>query len=823
MSGAPARPTATRRFHSIWNAAAPVDGTHGAAYLAGRGIDPHPSVRWLARADWDAAGLSYELAPTRNSRGPDLGPGTEVAASHGYPADVAGVLVYAWTDPAGDLHAIELEGITHGAERRDYIRRNGDRAKRWAVTGSRFGAAGLFFARPIRIGGRVHVCEGAPDALSLPALAAAGRAELRPNDAVIGVHGSRDLPKLAPLLGVHDTLIYPHMLDTHGDGERFSGELAAAVGPRAVIVRVPAGKGDLNSVLTGKVEAAAAAVSGAGGRPPTLSGAEFLDRALQPDDVELVPDAPGLAYRSRAVLVHADRGEGKTTYAANVTVRATRAGLRVLLAVDDDPRSWAARLVGFGADPELFRVAEMRDLAASGALEREAQEHDITVIDSWRRWLRASSRDAGRAGAANDESIVGAVADRFVEVAHAGPAVVMLTNQAKAPDARTARGSVALEDSVDAVREVVKVDDVTTIREAGKTRHGIPVGPWHMRLEGDGFTPSTDGGSGGGISIVNGEAVDHRQQRMNEAIDGYLMAHPEGVTINAAKAAITGRGADVARRVKAVGERGVDGLWRAAGPERVPAASPIPWDSPDSPSPEASPALIPIGRTRPDSPSPEASPDPTYREPRTRPDSPSPDTESRTRIADSTSATDHGFKTPVGDHPEGGSDVTEAQTTTAAEQPTAEQPDHQPTATAQDLAAVVDAGQDDQPLTMPVGGDVGAVAGAVPADDLPGDAGLSAAHGRVLTMAEVDAVMDPDALWYRKTPGYPELGEQVVLPGAGGVVYLRRLHPVEAEQERAALMAEVALSELQPGDVAQTWHKPTAMRVEQPEQRQTQA
>ena len=132
--------------------------------------------------------------------------------------------------------------------------------------------------RPIRIGGRVHVCEGAPDALSLPALAAQGAAELLPGDAVIGVHGSRDLPKLAPLVGVHDTLIYPHMGDTHGDGERFSGELADAIAPRARIVRLPAGKGDLNSVLTGAVDAVPAAASGtATGRrlsrvPSFLSG-----------------------------------------------------------------------------------------------------------------------------------------------------------------------------------------------------------------------------------------------------------------------------------------------------------------------------------------------------------------------------------------------------------------------------------------------------------------------------------------------------------------------------------------------------------------------
>ena len=75
--------------------------------------------------------------------------------------------------------------------------------------------------------------------------------------------------------------------------------------------------------------------------------------------------------------------------------------------------------------------------------------------------------------------------------------------------------------------------------------------------------------------------------------------------------------------------------------------------------------------------------------------------------------------------------------------------------------------------------------------------------------------MHPDAKWYRKTPGYPDAGEQVVLPG--GVVYHRRLHPAEAEQERAVLMAQVALSELQPGDVATAWHRPTMRRVEHPE------
>ena len=744
MSGAPARPTSTRRFHSIWNAAALVADTPGAAYLAGRGIDPHPSVRWLARSEWDAAGLSYDLAPTRNSRGPDLGPGTEVAASHGYPADVAGVLVYAWTDPAGDLHAVELEGITHGAERRDYIRRNGEHAKRWAVTGSRFGAGGLFVVRPIRIGGRVHVCEGAPDALSLPALATAGRAELRPGDAVIGVHGSRDLPKLAPLVGVHDTLIYPHIGDKRGDGERFSGELADAIGSRARIVNLPAGKGDLNSVLTGAVEADPAAVNGAGDRPPTLTGAEFLDRALQPDDVELVPDAPGLAYSGRAVLVHADRGEGKTTYAAFVAVRATLAGLRVLLAVDDDPRSWAARLVGFGADPELFRVAEMRDLAAPGALEREAQEHDLVLGDSWRRWLRASSRDAGRAGAANDESIVGAVADRFVEVAHAGPAVVMLTNQAKAPDARTARGSVALEDSVDAVREVVKVDDVTTIREAGKTRHGIPVGPWHMRLDGDGFTPATDGGAGGGgISIVNGAVVNHRQQRMDEAITGYLMTHPEGVSLATVRKAVTGTNTTIGARLKALAEPGEDGLWRMPVRLSAEGCSDSPLlegaNRPNSLFGEGCSAPVRVGPNSPEQPVRNACSEGIYRE---QPNSPEqPVREGCSEQADPNR--DQPTQTGGGGDPEGG-----------------------------EVADVIRSGAADV------------------LDDLKDEE----RPPRPTTADDVEIVMHPAAKWFRPTPGPPaDPGEQVILPGdTGGVVYLRTLMDTEREQERAALLKAVA-------------------------------
>ena len=798
MSGAPARPTDLRRFASIWNAAAPVGDTPGAAYLAGRGIDPHPSVRWLARSEWDAAGLQYDLAPTRASHGPDLGPGTEVAASHGYPADVAGVLVYGWTDPDVNLRAVELEGITHDGERRDYIRRNGQHAKRWAVTGSRFGAGGLFVVRPIRIGGRVHVCEGAPDALSLPALAAKGAAELRPGDAVIGVHGSRDLPKLAPLVGVHDTLIYPHMGDTHGDGERFSGELADAIGQRARIVRLPAGKGDLNSVLTGAVDAVPAAVSGASDRPPTLSGAEFLKRALQPDDVELVPDAPGLAYRGRAVLVHADRGEGKTTYSAFVTVRATRAGLRVLLAVDDDPRSWAARLVGFGADPELFRVAEMRDLAAPGALEREAAEHDVTLIDSWRRWLRASSRDAGKKGAANDESVVGAVADRFSEVAHTGPAVVMLTNQAKAPDAHTARGSIAIEDSVDAVREVVKVGDVTTIREAGKTRYGIPAGPWHMRLSGDGFTPSTDGGAGGGggVSIVNGEAVSHRQQRMDEAITGYLMTHPEGASGAVVRKAITGNNTDIGARLKVHGERGADGLWRL--PARLAAGgcseSPVLGDgnSPEQAVPATCSDPVPIGRNSPEQAVPESCSDRVYGEQGNSPEQAVPEGCSGTAEQEQDRPSANGG----GDHPEGGimqvaeqdhgeQTTTTTTTTTTTSEPTTEQSDRKPCAwTGRPKTAPAINLWNVPPVNNGGGGDMGAElewsgAGAVLTGWRPGGP-------HALTLADIDAILCEDAKWYRETPGYPEAGETIMLSNA--VAYWRTLTPAEREQERKRML-----------------------------------
>ena len=589
------------------------------AYLRDRGIDtehhlfPGGAVLRFRDVPADLRPRCFPKMPHRNDGG------DRHQQVGGFARDrLSGLILYKWQAIDGDVVATELEGVDPDGCRVEYVDAKGKTHKRHASSGIGIGSA-AFVVRPLRPDGDTwHVCEGAIDALSVDPLGLAS-----PSDGIIAAHGHHALPKLAPWLRWGAVRIYPHHLDHADVGEVSADELAALVGNRATVYRsTHTGRHDLNDELMERAPRRRISAAAAG-ESITISGAEFVKMALLPPDDELVPDAPGLAYRGRAVLLHSDRGKGKTTYSAFLVVRATRAGLRVLMAVDDDPASWAARLGEFGADLDMLRVAQMRDLAAAGALEREAAESDLTLIDSWRRWLRASTRQAGKKGAANDESVVGPVADRFVEVAHAGPAVVMLTNQAKGPDGQTARGSVSLEDAVDAIRTCVKVDGVTTIRTAEKARHGIPEGPWHMRLTDDGFTPS-DGGGGDGYRVVNGEVVDARQEKMDEGIRLYLSEHPEGVSTNQVERAITGRAKDIRERLKVIGARESDRLWRVR-----PDSETYTVGRADAPRPEGASAPASHCRDAPGRTASRSASQPTYRDAGTHRDEPRPETDPR--------------------------------------------------------------------------------------------------------------------------------------------------------------------------------------------------
>ena len=311
-------------------------------------------------------------------------------------------------------------------------------------------------------------------------------------------------------------------------------------------------------------EAACDTVAEEDDTPLTVGLTEWLTTMRQPPDVELAPDAPGLLYRRRIGVVHSNRGVGKSTYGAGSATSASRGG-KVLVICCDDPASWASRLESFGAEHVV--IGTMEALAPEGQLERAAHDCDAVIIDSWRRWLRAADRkQGGRSNSANDESVVGPVIDRLVDLAHSprGPAVTMLANEAKSAEATTARGSFALEDAVDFVRRISKEGDVTTISTADKVRVGIPTGPWRMRLvEPGGFEPST----GGGGSSLGGDPFQPFG-RLDEEITGYLMAHPHS-TARAVTRHVRHRFAVVAARLSAIAECGPDKTWRAR-PEAVP-------------------------------------------------------------------------------------------------------------------------------------------------------------------------------------------------------------------------------------------------------------
>ena len=221
-------------------------------------------------------------------------------------------------------------------------------------------------------------------------------------------------------------------------------------------------------------------------------GAAWVRDRLRPPCGELVPDAPGLAYSGFLSIAHAVRGVGKTLYAVWLAYCALRAGLTVVVMADDDQSTWATVLHQLRAPLARF-VPVPADYANGGALEALADAHspDLIIIDSWRRWATAAGA-ARRAGGLNDEATAGPVADRLANIASAGPAVVLLANTGKDPEATTVRGSLAVEDSATgAVRSIERSGNVTTIRQpaGGKTRYGVPSGPFAMRFDAGRFEP----------------------------------------------------------------------------------------------------------------------------------------------------------------------------------------------------------------------------------------------------------------------------------------------------------------------------------------------
>ena len=131
---------------------------------------------------------------------------------------------------------------------RSYHRRNGEHAKRYTIEGSAVADA-VFVPRPLKpLGtGRLHIVEGAIDALSLLALG-----HVRDDDDVVAVHGCGSLlrPYFAAICRARRrVVIWPHGGDVNDIGERRAQALREQAGTHVEIIR---GQGDLNDELVGK-------------------------------------------------------------------------------------------------------------------------------------------------------------------------------------------------------------------------------------------------------------------------------------------------------------------------------------------------------------------------------------------------------------------------------------------------------------------------------------------------------------------------------------------------------------------------------------------
>ena len=242
------------------------------------------------------------------------------------------------------------------------------------------------------------------------------------------------------------------------------------------------------------------------------------------------PIAPGAAYPGKAVLLHSQRGAGKTTIMAWLAARAAAAdGRRVLIVTDDDPGSWRGLLQRFGAHPERVAYGSARELVADGALERVVEHHRFhwIIVDNWRNWGIASGI-AERGGFGNTEA-AGVPIQRLVDVVRdTDRAMSVIANEGWHNQDRS-RDSSVVEDAVDATRQVGydETTRITTIRLPWlpKTRAQIDRDSyrWRYRDDESGFDllDANCGDDGGDAHGRRNDDADF------EATVEYLMRNPE--------------------------------------------------------------------------------------------------------------------------------------------------------------------------------------------------------------------------------------------------------------------------------------------------------
>ena len=131
------------------------------------------------------------------------------------------------------------------------------------------------------------------------------------------------------------------------------------------------------------------------------------------------------------------------------------------------------------------------------------------------------------------------------------------------PYANRMRNSTVFEDAADWIIGCAHANgsSTTTITAGEKTRRGIPTETLVFDLDADGHATSTT------IAEDDPFVVGGPTNQLDEKIDDYLMAHPEGVTQRDVLKSIRGPGCKretVAAHLKNVGTLGTDGLWRCA-------------------------------------------------------------------------------------------------------------------------------------------------------------------------------------------------------------------------------------------------------------------
>ena len=286
--------------------------------------------------------------------------------------------------------------------------------------------------------------------------------------------------------------------------------------------------------------------------------------------------ARGLAFGGTMGFIRGPKASGKTTILAAAAARVSRgqpwaghdteAGT-VLVVCNDDPRSWVLALRDFGADPERILTSRARVVSRPGKLAALLAEHKPTwvIIDNLRTWCRSMQLDTDNSSAAADA--IDPIAEAIRECG-SPVACTIVHNEARSKGltsdayAGRMRNSTVFEDAADWIVGCAHEDGLTmtTITAGEKTRRGIPTETLVIDLAADGHgTPTTSGG--GGADPFTPSAPD----QLDEKITGYLMSHPDGVTSRAIRQAVPGRACLVDARLKLIGERGADQLWRLKG------------------------------------------------------------------------------------------------------------------------------------------------------------------------------------------------------------------------------------------------------------------